>query len=352
MHGNGMFEWDDARYFLAVHRAGSLSAAARQLGVNQSTMSRRLVALEARLRAKLFFRTREGFSIAPAGERLLAHAERMEDEAIAISREIAGQETRLTGVVRLTATDLFGARVITPLLVQFHALYPDIQLELDTDNRVRNLTKREADIAVRFGETAERGVVVRRVAEYRSALYASRGYLQRRGTPRGGELTGHDILGFAEPVHRNVEAIWLEERASGARMVLRTADTEVQLRAALDGMGIAALPCYAADAEPDLVRIEPPPFVARLPITIAMHEDLRSTARLRACADFLADGIRARAQAILGEAPPRTARGPADEEGEEGEEGEEEGPGAAAGASGPASAPASGRGVARRGRVR
>src|SRR5258708_1768577 len=130
-----MFEWDDARHFLAVHRTGSLSAAARDLGVNQSTVGRRLVSLEERLRAKLFFRTRDGFRIAPAGEKLLTHAERMEDEAIAIAREIAGQETKLTGSVRLTAPDMFGARIVAPLLAAFHARYPEIDLELDTDNR-------------------------------------------------------------------------------------------------------------------------------------------------------------------------------------------------------------------------
>ena len=127
-----MFEWDDARHFLAMHRKGSLSAAAKQLGVNQSTVGRRLLTLEERLGAKLFFRTRDGYRIAPAGERLFPHAERMEDEATAIAREISGQVTTLTGTVCVTAGDLFGARVVAPLLVEFHGRYPDIDLELDT----------------------------------------------------------------------------------------------------------------------------------------------------------------------------------------------------------------------------
>src|SRR5271165_2748791 len=116
-----MFEWDDARHFLAVHRRGSLSAAAKQLGVNQSTVGRRLLSLEEHLGAKLFFRTRDGYRIAPAGERLLPHAERMEDEATAIAREIAGQETTLTGIVCVTAGDLFGPRVIAHMMVELHA---------------------------------------------------------------------------------------------------------------------------------------------------------------------------------------------------------------------------------------
>ena len=303
-----MFEWDDARHFLAVHRTGSLSAAARDLGVNQSTVGRRLVSLEERLSAKLFFRTRDGFRIAPAGEKLLTHAERMEDEAIAIAREIAGQETKLTGSVRLTAPDMFGARIVAPLLAAFHARYPEIDLELDTDNRLRNLSKREADMAVRIGETREGGVVVRRLTEFGSALYASRDYLERRGTPRGGDFAGHDFVGFAEPLMRSGEALWLSENAAAGRTVLRSQATAVQLQATLEGVGIAALPYYIADVEPSLVRIVPPAYVMRQEVCLAVHEDLRHTARIRVCADFLAEGIRAQAWRFKASGAPREAR--------------------------------------------
>jgi DNA-binding transcriptional LysR family regulator len=300
-----MFDWDDARHFLAVHRTGSLTAAARQLGVNQSTVGRRLVSLEERLRVRLFHRSREGFRIAPAGEKLLAHAERMEDEAIAIAREIAGQETRLTGSVRLTAPDMFGVRIVAPLLAAFHARYPEIDLELDTDNRVRNLTKREADMAVRIGETTETGVVVRRLTEFRSAIYASEKYLKARGTPRGGDFSGHDFIGFSEPLECIADARWIQSHTAAARIVLRAKATSVQVQATLDGVGLAALPCYVAEPEPTLVRIVPPAHTSRQVICLAMHEDLRFTARIRVCADFLAAGIRTQAARFRGTTPTR-----------------------------------------------
>jgi DNA-binding transcriptional LysR family regulator len=295
-----MFEWDDARHFLAVQRTGSLSAAARQLGVNQSTVGRRLVALEERLQAKLFFHTRDGYRIAPAGERLLPHAERMEDEAIAIAREISGQETTLTGFVRITAPDMFGARVVAPLLAAFHERYPEIEMELDTDNRLRNLTKREADMAIRVGETIERGVVVRKLGPFASALYASRAYLDARGRPRGTDLAGHDIIGYGEPVARIAESRWLIEHSEGARIVLRSHATAAQHQACLDGMGIAALPCYVGDPEPSLERLPTPAVVNRQGMSLVVHEDLRHTARVRVCADFLAERLRAQTARFAG----------------------------------------------------
>jgi DNA-binding transcriptional LysR family regulator len=300
MHGP-MFEWDDARHFLAVHRKGSLSAAAKQLGVNQSTVGRRLLTLEERLGAKLFFRTRDGYRIAPAGERLLPHAERMEDEATAITREIAGQETTLTGNVCVTAGDLVGPLVIAPLLVRLHAKYPDIDLELDTDNSLRSLSKREADIAVRIGNVAEHGVAARKVCEFGSAAYASKSYLASRGRPRGDDWSGHDFIGFSETRHV-MEARWIEEHAVKGRVVFRGKGTLPQLVMARAGVGIAALPCYAGDAEPDLVRLTPLSQIMRASMWLVVHEDMRHAARIRACVEFLAEGLRAESKRLVGRA--------------------------------------------------
>ncbi|HEY5241104.1 MAG TPA: LysR family transcriptional regulator [Polyangiaceae bacterium] len=296
-----MFEWDDARHFLAVHRKGSLSAAAKQLGVNQSTVGRRLLTLEERLGAKLFFRTRDGYRIAPAGERLLPHAERMEDEATAIAREIAGQETTLTGNVCVTAGDLVGPLVIAPLLVRLHAKYPDIDLELDTDNSLRSLSKREADIAVRIGNVAEHGVAARKVCEFGSAAYASKSYLASRGRPRGDDWSGHDFVGFSETRHI-MEARWIEEHAVRGRVVFRGKGTLPQLVMARAGVGIAALPCYAGDAEPDLVRLTPLSQIMRASMWLVVHEDMRHAARIRACVEFLAEGLRAQSRRFVGRA--------------------------------------------------
>jgi DNA-binding transcriptional LysR family regulator len=303
-----MFEWDDARHFLAIHRKASLSAAARQLGVNQSTVGRRLAALEEQLGTKLFIRTRDGYRIAPAGERLLPHAERMEDEATAIAREITGQVGSLTGTVRVTSADLFGARVIAPLLVRFHERYPDIDLELDADNRLRSLSKREADMAVRIGEALESGLAVRKLGELANTGYASKSYLARRGRPREGDWAGHDFIGFSDPLIRLAESQWIEERAATGRIVLRTENTHAQLTSAVAGIGIAMLPCYAGDLEPELVRLVAPPRSVNNPIRLVVHQDMRHAARIRACSDFLAEGIRAEARRLLGQREPTSPR--------------------------------------------
>lgn len=295
-----MFEWDDARHFLAIHRKGSLSAAARQLGVNQSTVGRRLLTLEERLGTKLFIRTRDGYRIAPAGERLLPHAERMEDEATAIAREIAGQTTSLCGTVRVTAADLFGARIIAPMLVRFHERYPDIDLELDADNRMRSLSKREADIAVRLGGHNESSLAVRKVGLLGNAAYASKGYVAKRGRPREGAWEGHDFIGYAEPLMGAPESVWTEERADEGRVVLRTINTLAAIEATVGGLGITVLPCYAGDAEPELVRLVPSSKLTRNPIQLVVHEDMRQSARIRAISDFLAEEIRAIAPRLLG----------------------------------------------------
>jgi DNA-binding transcriptional LysR family regulator len=302
MHGNQvMFEWDDARFFLAIHRKGTLSAAARQLGVNQSTAGRRLLTLEEQLGTKLFIRTRDGYRIAPAGERLLPHAERMEDEATAISREISGQETSLTGTVRVTTADLFGARIITPILVAFHERYPEIDLELDADNRLRSLSKREADMAVRVGGVPESGVAVRKLGSFANAVYASRSYLERKGRPRDGDWAGHDFIGFSDPLIRMSDSQWIEEHAAKGRVVLRTINTLAQLTAAAAGIGIAMLPCYAGDSQPELVRLVAPSKGIINPIWLVVHQDMRHAARIRACSDFLAEGIRRQSRVLRGE---------------------------------------------------
>lgn len=296
-----MFEWDDARHFLAIHRKGSLSAAAKQLGVNQSTVGRRLLSLEEELGAKLFVRTRDGYRIAPAGERLLPHAERMEDEATAIAREVSGQVTTLTGTVRVTAGDLFGSRLVAPILAEFHGRYPDIDLELDTSSSVRSLTKREADVAVRVGGIVEHDVAARKVEEFATAPYASKAYLAARGRPRGDDWAGHDFVGFSEDLARFPESRWLEARAAKGRVVFRARATLAQLQVTLAGMGIGMLPCYAADAEPELVRLVPPAQLLRATMWIVVHEDLRQAARIRTCADFLAERLRAQGKRLRGE---------------------------------------------------
>lgn len=293
-----MFGWDDARFFLEIHRAGSLSAAGRGLRVNQSTVGRRLAALESALGARLFDRTPEGYLLTPSGEALLPRAERMEEEALAAARDVAGGEARLAGSVRLTAPETFGSRFLTARLADFHRRYPDIALELVADNRAFSLSRREADVALRLARPVQPLLVTRQVAEVGTTLYASKGYLAARGKPRPRELSGHDLIGFDETFQPEAEMRWLAQHARGARVVFKSNSSQSQLAAAEAGMGLALLPCYLADPVPGLVQVLPVSKGVVRGLWLVLHRDLRHTARVRALADFLVEALH-RERAVL-----------------------------------------------------
>jgi DNA-binding transcriptional LysR family regulator len=305
MHERIVFDWDDARFFLAIHRSRTLSAAARSLGVNQSTVGRRLDALEDELGVRVFLRTRDGYVIAPAGEQLLPRAERMEDEATAIARELAGRQEKLTGVVRVTTGDAYGPNVVVPILTRFHALHPEIKLEVEADNRLASLTKREADISVRFSKPMERGLAVRRLAEFAYAPYCASSYIASRGRPTP-PFEGHDFVG--DLIATRPEARWVAQRSAKGRLVMGSASATVCLAGVVSGLGIGLLPCYLGDEEPTLVRLAPPDPLVKCVVWLVVHEDLQHAARIRACADFLAEAIRADAPRFAGK--KRTRSGP------------------------------------------
>ena len=158
-----VFDWNDARYFLAIARGRSLSAAGRSLQVQQSTVGRRLATLETDLGARLFDRTPDGYLLTQSGEALLSHAERMEDEALSAERALLGREGRIAGLVRLTAPQAFGNGFVVPLLARLREEQPEILVELVADNANLSLTKREADLALRFGRPRQPLLVIRRL---------------------------------------------------------------------------------------------------------------------------------------------------------------------------------------------
>jgi DNA-binding transcriptional LysR family regulator len=286
-----MLDWDDLRYFLAVHRAGTLARAAHALEINATTVGRRLTALEERVHARLFDRTPDGYVITAAGRGLLMRAERMEEEALALEREVLGADQRLAGTVRVTATEMIGTRFIMPQLPKLAARHPEIALDLECSNRYVSLTRREADIALRLARPREENVVTRRLADIPLALYASHAYLTARGTPADPErsLQGHSVLMFADERAFRLENAWLEPRTDGAQITLRSDSVSALYAATLVGTGIGLLPRAVADRDKGLVRLEtvtsPEPRV----IWQTVHEDLQKSARIRAVMDFLAE---------------------------------------------------------------
>lgn len=286
-----MLDWDDLRVLLAIHRTGSLAGAAAQLGINPTTVGRRLTGLEERAETRLFDRTPEGHVLTAAGRDVLARAERMEAEALGVERDLVGADQRVAGVVRITATEMLATRFIVPHLARLAQRHPAITLDLRCTNAIVSLTRREADIALRLARPREPDVIARQLAAIDLALYASRGYLDAHGRPEDPErgLAGHALLGFAATPPFRVENDWFDARAVGARVVLRSDSVSSIYGATVAGLGIALLPRAVADHDGRLVRLPTDTAPAPRVIWQAVHKDLARGARIRAVTDFLAE---------------------------------------------------------------
>ena len=288
-----MLDWDDLRHFLAIARNGTLSAAARALHVQQSTMGRRLDALQSRAGATLLQKTPSGYALTPAGESVLAHAERMEAEALAAERAITGRDVRLAGLIRLTTVETLFVEVLTPILAAFSDRYPDITLDLVVDTRVLSLSRREADVALRLSRPEGNELVARRVGMVSYALFASADYLARRGQPDVAMGSpGHRVLLPDEDAMQFPVFAWNAQLTREAAIAMRTNNVHGRATAAEAGMGLAVLPHYLARRY-NLVRVETPRAPSR-DLWIAVHEDTRHTPRIRALTDALAKGLQER----------------------------------------------------------
>ena len=283
-----MLDWNDLRTVLAVSRARGASEAASTLGVHPSTVFRRLNALEASLGVRLFNHLPEGYVATAAGEEICAVAERMEADVAVLDRRIAGRDLRPSGTVRVTTTDtLFG--LLTPHFAEFRAAHPEIELHVVVANRFFDLTRHDADVAIRPTNDPPETLVGRRLATIATAIYASEDYLASR--PRTDDLAHHDWIGPDETLAHLASAGWLRRAFPRAAIGYRVNTLMAALEAARVGLGLAALPCYLADGVSPLKRVMPP--LAELDSTLWMltHEDLRHVARVRAFLDAMADGL-------------------------------------------------------------
>ena len=285
-----MFDWDDLRFILAVSRHGSLTAAARVLGVTQPTMSRRLEQLEARIGTPLFERSVSGVMLNPLGTSLLGMAEQMEQSVLAAERRIAARDTGLEGIVRLTTLEWIGQHLLAPTLASFCRKHPAITVELITADRVLSLVRHEADIAVRVTPFDQDGLVQRRIGNSHRALFASVSYLAERGMPDfAAGCPGHSLVTFPETAATFPQVHWLRDRiAPRAHIAVQSNSLDVQLQAILSGAGMGALPSKAETKRPTLRRIETPEPPPSRELFLGYHEDLRHTPRVRALADHIA----------------------------------------------------------------
>ena len=289
-----MLDWDDLRSFLAIARNASLSGAAREMGVRQSTMGRRLEALETRSGVRLFERTPSGFHLTDTGAAILDRVTRIEAETLAIERAITGRDIRLEGVVRLTAVETLAAEILPQVLAGFHEDYPGISVELIADSRNLSLTRREADIALRFARLTQSDVAMRKLGDLASGVYASADYLALRGVPDfAAGAPGHETLLLPEDAMAMPEMLWFSRLTARATPSLRSNSRHVLLQAARAGLGIALLERFLADPAPDLVRLPlPEPGPAEREVWLAVHNDIRHTPRVRALTDRLTTDLR------------------------------------------------------------
>jgi DNA-binding transcriptional LysR family regulator len=286
-----VLDWDDLRVLLAIHRTGSLAGAGAALDINPTTVGRRLTALEERAETRLFDRTPDGYVLTAAGRDILPRAERMEAEALGVERDLTGADARLAGVVRVTVTEMLATRFVAQHLERFAARYPGITLDLSCTNAVVNLSRREADVALRLARPREPDVISKQLAPIHLALYASPEYLAAHGQPDDAErsLAGHRVIGFASTPPFRRENAWFDARIGAAQVALRSDSVSSIYAATTGGLGIALLPRAVADHDPRLVRV--PTETAPEPRMIwqALHKDLRANARVRAVTEFLAE---------------------------------------------------------------
>jgi DNA-binding transcriptional LysR family regulator len=296
-----VLEWDDLRSFLAVARHGNLSAAARALKVTQTTMGRRLEGLHARAGVRLLQKTPGGFVLTPAGERVLANVERMEEEALNIERTITGEDARIAGEVRITTVESFGARVLVPLLASLRERQPELAIELITDTRALSLSRREADIALRLAAFEQHETIVRRVADMAFGVYASRAYLAAHGPPDfAAGAAGHSVVTLQEDLALLPEAKLMAELTPRAKVALRSNSRDAQLQAALCGYGLVCLPCYLAQETPELVELPTPGERVMRGLWLGVHRDNRHAPRIRLVLDHLTAGLRDQAARLAG----------------------------------------------------
>lgn len=288
--------WDDMRTVLAIAQAGSLSGAARELGVSHATVFRRLGAIESRLGVKLFDRGRDGYAPTSAGEDVADAASRIEEEVVGVERRVAGRDLLPSGTLRVTTTDTLLNGLLSPMLAEFRRSYTEISLEIAVSNVLLSLSRREADIAVRPTQSPPENLVGRRVGSIAQAIYGSSATFPASGeTP---DLEAVDWIGPDEALWYRQLDVWMKERGHDANCFYRVDSLQGMLAGVRDGIGVAVLPCYLADGDARLVRLtETLPELAN-DLWLLTHPDLRRVERIRTFMEFVATGVRDRAGVI------------------------------------------------------
>lgn len=308
LHNWGVFDWNDLKHFLAFARRGSTLAAAKTLGLSQSTVHRRLTELERRLGRRLVERDATGYHLTVLGKALLPFAERVEEAVAAFERHLA-RDNEFAGTLRVTCPTTVAERLAeTSLIETFHERFPGARLELVVSDQVLDLARGEADIAIRASERRDDNLVGRTLAEASWAVYASRAYVERCGRPGCPEdIRHHRVIGFGGSIADYPAAQWLRAVAPEASITMRSDSWPATIQAVKSGAGLMPMPAVIGDRESDLVRVidDIPDLVTKY--YLLTHRDLHDTPRVRAFFDFVAAEIKG-FRTVLAGVPQRRAR--------------------------------------------
>ena len=284
--------WDDLRFFLAVARHGSHSAAARVLGVTQPTIGRRMAAFERELGSTLFVATRLGQELSSTGRELRVHAERMELDALAAERASLGRDLGVRGKVSITASEWLVSGLLAPELAPLAARHQELELELIAEPRHLSLMRREVDIALRPSRFEDDDVVQRKVGVIAFGLYASEAYLARHGQPNFTDhCDGHRLIAMSTSLTKVPDLEWLPALTHKAFVAMRCNGREAMATLASAGVGIACLPRLLGDRSPNLQLLRAPVPAPARALWLGVHRDARSLPRIRTTMGFLTDTI-------------------------------------------------------------
>jgi DNA-binding transcriptional LysR family regulator len=291
-------DWDDLRFFLAVSAAGSLSAAARELNVNTTTVLRRIGNLEDALEAQLFERLRSGYTLAPVDSSLSS-----------LQRDFQAASSAFRGQVRLSASEVIAAGLVSPALQPFFDAHPDIALDVISDPsltaqnaapRLLNVL-RDIDIALRLERPTSGDMLVRKLCDVAYGLYGTAEYIAAHGAvPANGDLSGHKIIGFSEEDRPVGPVWWLSRAEKAASVVMRSSSVATRLGAVENGSALAVLPCFLANERADLQPLLGADLVGSLELWLLTRGDLASLSHVRAVMDFLVETIAAAAPKLAG----------------------------------------------------
>lgn len=283
-----MFDWDDLRIFLAVARARRVAPAARSLGIDPTTIGRRLTRLSGQLNTPLFETVGGERRLTERGAALFGHAETVESAALAAMGEVTGDSSSLSGQVRLSVAEGFATWVLAPALPAFHRAHPDIQLDLITASGFLNPSKREADMAVMLARPRKGRLVAAKLGDYGLRLYAAADYLAERGMPASADdLRGHSLVSYVPEFIYSPELDYLSEIGAGLEPVARSTSINVQHRLVASGTGIGVLPRFIGDRDAGLRPVLPEAIEIRRSFWLVTHSDVRRLARIEAVGKWL-----------------------------------------------------------------